>query len=65
MYIFALIAITVLLAAAYQIVRSLIGPRDPEQSLSELECEMIALDAECARAIQESPEESSLLKQAS
>jgi hypothetical protein len=64
MFIFALIAIAILLAAAFQIVRSLIGPPDQGQSLSELECEMIALDAECARAIQGSPEESSILKQA-
>jgi hypothetical protein len=59
MFILALIAIAVLLGAFFQIVRVLLGPRGKEQSLLELESEMLALDAECARAIQGTPEEPS------
>jgi hypothetical protein len=65
MFILALIAIAILLAVFYQIIGILIGTRTQEQSLLEMECEMIALDAECARAVQGSAEESSTLKQAS
>jgi hypothetical protein len=65
MLILALIAIAVLLGAFFPIVRMLLGPRDKEQSLSELECEMMALDAEYARAVQGAAKESNILKQAS
>jgi hypothetical protein len=65
MFILALIAIAILLAAFFQIVRMLLGPRDKEQSLMELESEIMALDAECSRVVQGAPEESNILKQAS
>ena len=65
MFILALIAIAVLLGAFFPIVRMLLGFREKEQSLSELECEMMALDAEYARAVQGAAEESNILKQVS
>jgi hypothetical protein len=55
MLIFALIAI--LLIALIQIVRVLLDPPVPEQSLPELEFEMVTLDAECTLAVQRSREE--------
>jgi hypothetical protein len=65
MFILALIAIAILLAAFFQIVSILLGPRGKEQSLMELESEMMALEAECVRAAQGTPEESNILKQVS
>lgn len=65
MFILGLIAIAVLLAVFFQIVRMLLSPGQTEQSLMELESEMMALDAECRGATQGTPEESNILKQAS
>jgi hypothetical protein len=65
MFILALIVIAILLAAFFQIVSILLGRRDKEQSLMELESEMMALEAECAHAIQGTPKESSILEQVS
>jgi hypothetical protein len=63
MFIFELLALAILLVAFFQIVRVLIGRPVKEQSLTELECEMITLDTECALAVQRSREESNLLEQ--
>lgn len=52
MSILALTAIAIVFVALFQIVRVWRRPRADEQSLAEMECEMMALEAEYAAAVQ-------------
>jgi hypothetical protein len=65
MIIYALLATAVVLVALHLIARIFIGARHREQSLLDMECEMLFLDAECSRAMYGTAEESSVPKQAS